>query len=625
MRRRLVVGTALIMLASTISMSAVALELLATGGTVARQVETAQRVDEIAEGLIAAVHEQRAALDSYQRTQTPEILERHRIAVDDQRNDQFALFAVAADDPELLAATRVAAEAISSWRSRWADPTLARLGVAGPASEPGTVHSQLSEAVDAALERLDDLADVRQVANRDRIQQMAETTALFLGMTIVFALAFIPAIGLWLVRSVSSPLERLIVTAERLRNGESVSFSSTRRDEIGVLASALEKLQIEREARLRDVQQDVEEANAFNQLSELMTFATSEPELVDASVVTLADLVPSPRGTIALVNPSNNRLVVGAVWGNSGPESGTLLDIDRPERCPGIRRGSVYVARDVTNSRTVRCPGHRTASGSVMCVPLLATGQTVGVIHLEAAEPDAFDIERQRLALRVAEQTALALANSRLVRTLEGLALTDSLTKLHNARFFDPFLERELATARRENRAVGVLMLDLDHFKQFNDTHGHPAGDEALKAFATAIVGVLRESDTAARYGGEEFVIAIPDADLAAVENVAEKVRSAVEDLVVDLGPGRHARLTASIGAASTVVSGYDRMGLLRLADQALYRAKRAGRNRVEVADRPADTRTASLDRRSGPDGAPGASRGGLEVVTGGPDPAAPD
>ena len=123
---------------------------------------------------------------------------------------------------------------------------------------------------------------------------------------------------------------------------------------------------------------------------------------------------------------------------------------------------------------------------------------------------------------------------------------------------------------------------------RFNDTYGHPAGDEALKMFAKTAVGTLRESDTIARYGGEEFVVAVREADAEGTLIAAEKIRHAVEQMVVDIGPGRFARLTCSLGAASTITHGTDRMTLMRVADQALYRAKEAGRNKSVAADAPA-------------------------------------
>jgi diguanylate cyclase (GGDEF)-like protein len=176
------------------------------------------------------------------------------------------------------------------------------------------------------------------------------------------------------------------------------------------------------------------------------------------------------------------------------------------------------------------------------------------------------------------------MANARLMITMEGQAMTDPLTGLRNTRFFDPYLEQELEAARRDQQPLSVVMVDIDHFKNFNDTHGHPAGDEALRTFARVLGGSIRASDVAARYGGEEFIIALRHATIDEAQVIAEKLRIAVEQMVIELGPGRYARMTASFGVASTGLHIQDQKTLVSLADAALYSAKELGRNRVELA-----------------------------------------
>jgi diguanylate cyclase (GGDEF)-like protein len=362
-------------------------------------------------------------------------------------------------------------------------------------------------------------------------------------------------------------------------------------------AFAREKVAGERERRAREEaldalrsQQESElryrsVVDVHNRLAERISFATGDAELVTATRSALSRLVPSEAGNALLLNSSRDHLIVAAAWGDRPLVLDTVAPLDRPVRCPGIRRGSPYQVVDASDDLAPGCPGIAATEGSTLCVPMLALGQVVGVIHLARAEQDAFDADSQYQASRVAEQTALALANARLVNTMEGLAMTDSLTGLHNARFFDPVLDRELTASKREGHPTGVIMIDLDHFKRFNDSYGHPAGDLALKAFASAVLGQLRDSDTAARYGGEEFVVAVRNTDLAGTMQVAENIREAVSRTVVELGPGRFGRITVSAGVANTILHGHDRMALLRLADAALYRAKQDGRDRVVGAD----------------------------------------
>jgi diguanylate cyclase (GGDEF)-like protein len=382
--------------------------------------------------------------------------------------------------------------------------------------------------------------------------------------------------------------------------GRPVQFVSERPDEIGNLANVLEQLRLDIEARLLDTRSEADQSATFNKLSALIASASTETELVDAALRAIQVLTTVANGDLQLIHPSQHRLVVAGAWGNGSPAPGTLVEVDRVDRCPGIRRASIHVVPDVMDALALRCDAHPTTSGAVACIPLTALGRVLGVIHIES---DVLGDDTVRVVGRVAEQIAVALDNARLVSTLEDVAMTDSLTGLKNIRFFDPYLEQQLAIAERERKPVAVLMLDIDHFKVFNDTHGHPAGDAALRAFAGAVQHAVRASDLVARYGGEEFIVALPNTDLAGGRVLAEKVRAAVASLSVEFGPGRRGQITVSIGVAATDAHGLDRQQLVKLADTALYRAKDAGRNRVEVAPATAPVTDLAAARRRRPGG----------------------
>lgn len=336
---------------------------------------------------------------------------------------------------------------------------------------------------------------------------------------------------------------------------------------------------------LAESQLEAERTEILNRLSDRLTFAIGESDMVAAAVAALRRLVPSPGGDVLLINASQDRLIRAAAWGLPEAATDEPVAVDDPSLCPGIRRRSAYLLADAADDLDMKCAAHPAASGSVVCVPMLALGQTVGVIHLERPGTATIDAQGLQLAARVAEQIALGVANARLLQTMEGLAMTDALTGLHNARFFDPLLDAELAVTAREGGDLGIIMIDIDHFKELNDRYGHPAGDEALKAFARAVRNAARDSDTVARYGGEEFVMLARRSNLAGTRTLAEGIRRAVEELVIDIGPKRTARITASFGVTSAPEHGIDRLLLMRTADQALYRAKEQGRNRVVVAD----------------------------------------
>ena len=177
-----------------------------------------------------------------------------------------------------------------------------------------------------------------------------------------------------------------------------------------------------------------------------------------------------------------------------------------------------------------------------------------------------------------------------LEQELSALALTDGLTGLPNRRAFDEALEREWKLTLREGAQISLLLLDIDHFKEFNDQYGHQVGDDCLRAVTAAVRGVLRTSDIAARYGGEEIAVILPSTDTPGAVAVAEKVRSAIEALQITHGgnPEGGGWVTASIGVATALSrqGGTMRMpeSLLLAADSALYKAKREGRNRVATA-----------------------------------------
>ncbi|MBX5482055.1 MAG: diguanylate cyclase [Myxococcaceae bacterium] len=191
----------------------------------------------------------------------------------------------------------------------------------------------------------------------------------------------------------------------------------------------------------------------------------------------------------------------------------------------------------------------------------------------------ALKAQRENLEHAVAERTReLSEANQR----LEKLAVTDGLTGVFNHRRFQEALAQEVLRASRTQRRFSVMMVDVDHFKRFNDTFGHPAGDELLRRLARTLEQELRATDLIARYGGEEFAVVLPDTDKDVALAAAERLRAAVEaDLNV---PGAEHKVTISVGLATYSADGDTPQAILIAADRALYAAKHSGRNRVVTA-----------------------------------------
>ncbi len=194
-------------------------------------------------------------------------------------------------------------------------------------------------------------------------------------------------------------------------------------------------------------------------------------------------------------------------------------------------------------------------------------------------------IDRNELIARVTTQFRWKTYSDRLRETYRQsleLAATDPLTGLNNRRYLSNHLGRQITRAKETRKACSILMVDVDHFKRINDTYGHPAGDEVLKALSERLKFNIRGIDLACRYGGEEFVIVMPEADMATAEKVAERLRESIAERTFELGNNRGLiTVTASIGVASLEAGDVNASSLIERADKALYAAKAAGRNKV--------------------------------------------
>jgi diguanylate cyclase (GGDEF)-like protein len=209
------------------------------------------------------------------------------------------------------------------------------------------------------------------------------------------------------------------------------------------------------------------------------------------------------------------------------------------------------------------------------------------MLHLQVRRERGPNVltERGRVTQTLGEQLSVALANFRLREIMRSQSSRDPLTDLYNRRFMEESLYRELRRAAREGGSVGVLMVDIDHFKELNDTYGHAAGDVALRTVGEFLKAAVRGEDIACRYGGDEFVVILPKSSLADTEQRAQALRRDVKSLGV-LGPNPiFPTLTMSIGVVAFPEHGGESAALLAAADRALYGAKTAGRDRVVVAD----------------------------------------
>jgi diguanylate cyclase (GGDEF)-like protein len=225
--------------------------------------------------------------------------------------------------------------------------------------------------------------------------------------------------------------------------------------------------------------------------------------------------------------------------------------------------------------------GERPEVRSFMSVPLLSKGKTVGILNVNHPEPHAFDGESLATMRVLATYIAIAVENAELFHFVKALADKDSLTLLHNHGAFHTRLKVELERAARYGRSLSVIMLDLDGFKEINDTHGHIVGDRILMLTAGVLCAHLRKSDVAARYGGDEFAVILPETDLAATSAIAGRIAAGISQVRLDTRDGGTISCTASIGYAACLPASTERDTILGVADRLMYESKRRGRGGI--------------------------------------------
>ncbi len=351
-----------------------------------------------------------------------------------------------------------------------------------------------------------------------------------------------------------------------------------------------EALQRSNEVLLRSVNELEQRTHEISKLSEMGDLLQSCQKLEEAYKVIVEfvpQMVPSINGNLAAITSSRNLVELVAEWGAQKSVERVFL----PEDCWGLRRGRMHVVRDRSSALFCRHLGQHTPE-SYFCIPLVAQGEAVGLLHLEFATraDESLDDTAQtkmRLVEAVADRIALAMANLKLQEAMRQQSVRDPLTGLFNRRYMEESLERELRRAARGNRALGILMLDLDFFKHFNDNFGHDAGDAMLREFSRILQSNIRGGDIACRYGGEEFALILPEASLEATRQRAEVLRDKTKHLNVTHRGLSLGAITLSAGVVACPQHGTTSEVLLRAADEALYAAKQGGRDRVIVAPVP--------------------------------------
>jgi diguanylate cyclase (GGDEF)-like protein/PAS domain S-box-containing protein len=345
--------------------------------------------------------------------------------------------------------------------------------------------------------------------------------------------------------------------------------------------STLQQLNAQLNNWVSDLRQRTHEMALLNDLGNFLQSCTDTDEAYNLFAQVAEHLFQNQPGALYILEPDGHQLNIAATWGNLA----LWPTCQQTQNCEALRRGRPYIVEQ--QQRGLQClVTSNIIFQAYVCVPLVAHGETLGILRLvEPAGMSATMRKRwEQLTIAVSDHLALALVTMRLNTQLQEQAIRDPLTDLFNRRYLYETLEREISRARRYKYAIGVIMLDVDHFKQFNDTYGHPTGDKLLRLLGTFLQAHIRGDDIACRYGGEEFTLVFPQASLHDTHTRAEQLRVGARHLRIEHEDRLPTTITISLGISCFPIHGTTPDSLIEAADRALYQAKLAGRNQVQVA-----------------------------------------
>ena len=543
-------AAACIFMAVSIGIVLGAQRLIADAGSVAHSHLVIGTIDE----LEARLRDAEAAQRGYLLTGDANYLAYYQIARRTLPQLRDRLFGLVHDNPEQEVRARTLWTAIDKRLGQMVQ-TLARYRDSGlPAAQ-----ASINQEVMASSTTIRQMTAVMKEAERTLLAQHAASSRESADLLRGLALLGIP-IGLLVILAVY----RLLVQEIRHRahaEGESVRANDQLR--IG----------------LDRVERGRAELQALNHFGSMLQSCSSAEEALQLARRLLGGLLPGVSGRIYRIRNSQDHAELSAAWGNPALAAPEMMPVDA---CWALRRGQSH---STSATHAARCPhlgaGEEDAD-ETLCVPLIAQGTPLGLLTLAGADEAVnahFDVIQTAV-----EQLSMALANLSLQDRLRQQSIRDPLSGLFNRRYLEESAARELGRCVRRGLPLSLLMFDIDHFKDFNDVHGHAGGDAVLAHFGSLLQSMTRGEDIACRYGGEEFTLILPEADVEAASARAEEIRLAVAAMQVPHLGKRLPQVTVSIGVAGYPAHGNTPEALMKAADEALYRAKRAGRNRVDVA-----------------------------------------
>jgi len=336
-------------------------------------------------------------------------------------------------------------------------------------------------------------------------------------------------------------------------------------------------------ALLAMLKQQTAELDALKKLSIDLTSSLDLPDVLDAVVSEALRLIANARD-VHIFLYKNKKLTFGAALNAEGNRN---KDWSKP-RAHGLtytvaRDGEMIVVEDMKNHPLfVSAPSDW--QGSIIGIPLKVGTNIVGVMNMARSTVGGFSASDLRLLSLLADQAAVAISNASLHQIISRQAYSDTLTGLPNRRALDERLEEEVLSARKNNYSFAVIMMDLDGFKDVNDTYGHPVGDDVLRLVFSQMARGVRNTDFLARYGGDELTLILTQSDMSSSKIVAEKIVEGMKKLKFKLPDGKKLKLGISGGIALFPVNARNGPDLLRAADAALYKAKKYDRGTFQVA-----------------------------------------
>ncbi|MFS8137387.1 MAG: diguanylate cyclase, partial [Thermomonas sp.] len=494
-----------------------------------------------------------AAQRGYLLTADPDYLADYRNADATLPEIQAKLVKLVADDPMQLARAQALWTRVDE-RERQILRTLGRYREGGLAAAQTAITRDVFAASTAIRQQAKEMNNVEQELLTERGRSTNASSNLLLALAVL-----------------GIPIGMLLIwIVYQLLGGEIAKRAHAEE----VAADANQQLRL----GLDHVERGSADLRALTEFGSLLQSCLTPEEALQLTQAILLKVLPGVSGSIYRVRNSQDHAELAVHWGALAVNPPAMMPIDA---CWALRRGQLH---ESGLGHTPVCPHlvDNAAPMPTVCVPLMAQGAQLGLLCL--LDPEQAYPARRGIVSAVVEHLSMALATLSLQDRLRQQSIRDPLSGLYNRRYLEESAQRELIRCERRGQPLSLLMLDIDHFKKFNDTHGHPGGDALLAQFGQLLQAMTRGEDIACRYGGEEFTLILPEAGGHAAFQRAEAIRAAVAAMQVTHLGAALGKVTVSIGVATYPEHGATPDVLLQLADDALYRAKRAGRNRVEGA-----------------------------------------